>query len=131
MLSIRLPYSISSPGCKTCFFVLKDLKVKLSSPIICLKSLCSSLAITYLNVMSMYIRLMIFFITFLPRMADNLLYSLYMKSSLYRPNDANIDIEIGDEKIRNQHLYEPNNRHSMYVDMNVSSCCVVVTTRLC
>lgn len=83
--------------------------------------------------MHLFIKLMIFFLTFLPRMADNLLYSLYIKSSLYksRDNDSsnkdNFDFEIDDEKdeleaIKNQkNVHEPNNRHSMYVDINVSS----------
>lgn len=57
------------------------------------------------------------------RMADSILYSLYMKSNLYKRKDAvNIDIESGDKvghtKKANR-MYEPNpNRHSMYIVEN-------------
>lgn len=68
----------------------------------------------------MFLKLFFFFLTLFLRMADSILYSLYMKSNLYKRKDAvNIDVESGDKisPVKKAHrMYEPNpNRHSMYV----------------
>lgn len=75
----------------------------------------------------MFLKLFFFFLALFLRMADSILYSLYMKSNLYKRKDAvNIDIESGDKisHIKKAHrMYEPNpNRHSMYaVEDDVSA----------
>ena len=69
----------------------------------------------------MFLKLFFFFLTLFLRMADSILYSLYMKSNLYKRKDAvNIDIESG-QKVGHvkKRMYEPNpNRHSMYIVEN-------------
>lgn len=77
------------------------------------------------------IRLIYFIITIYVRMADSILYSLYLKSGFHKTKENVIDIEAGNfDKNFNikkvNRLYEPNNRHSMYID-NVSVISLILT----